>query len=125
MTKTNELKKNLQELFETLTTNVFAEDADKDTPYPYLVFETQELFNVDNKTVYELEVNLLDYGVSTRAIDTLADDMQKLLHQYYFIDEKIQFTVYKINKNTVKEEDKKIRRRRLTFEIQLHESIGG
>ena len=65
----------------------------------------------------DLEVNILDYGTST---ESLADELQKALNKYKFINHEIQFSVYLSTRNTVEEEDKKIRRRRLTFEVQLH-----
>ena len=69
----------------------------------------------------QLEVNILDYGTKTRVVDTLSDTLQDKLNKYYFINDKIQFATYKRNRNTVQEEDKKVRRRRMLFEIQLHE----
>ena len=69
----------------------------------------------------QLEVNVLDYGTKTRVVETLSDTLQDTLNKYYFINDKIQFTVYRGNRITIQEEDKKIRRRRMTFEIQLHE----
>jgi len=125
MTKTNELKKALVVLLKEVLNNVYFETAEDDALYPYLVYDLKELFNEDGKTVYELECNLIDNSKSKTSVDELADLLQKNLHNYYFINQYIQFTIYKLNKYTIKEKNKKITRRRLTFEIQLHELIGG
>lgn len=122
MSKTLELKKQLQTIFKSLTANVHYEIAPDSSLYPYLVYELSELTYSYGKAVMQLEVNLLDYGTSTSVIETLADSLQDKLEKYYFINDKIQFRVYRRGRITVQEEDKKIRRRRLTFEIQLYES---
>lgn len=116
-----ELRKQLQILFKTITTNVHYEIAPDTSPYPYLVYELSQLTYNYGKAVLQLEVNILDYGTSTTAVETLSDNLQDTLNKYYFINDKIQFSVYRLNRNTIQEEDKKIKRRRLTFEIQLHE----
>jgi hypothetical protein len=124
MSKTTELRKILNGLFETLITEVHYDTVDDDAPYPHLQYEVREILYNDGKTVIDLEINIFDYGTGSRVIEELADDLQDLLHKYHFINDKIQFTCYKSTRNIVEEEDKKIRRRRLTFEIQLHELKG-
>ena len=122
MSKTLELRKQLQIIFENINSNVHYEIAPDTSPYPYLVYELSELTYNYGKAVMQLEVNILDYGTSTSVVETLSDTLQDTLHKLYFINDKIQYSVYRRNRNTVQEEDKKIKRRRLTFEIQLYES---
>lgn len=121
MSKTIELRKALTSVFKTITNEVHNEYVPDTAPYPYLQYELNEILSENAKTVIDLEVNVLDYGTSTSEVETISDQLQKILHKHYFINDKIQFTCYKSTRNTVQEEDKKIRRRRLTFEIQLHE----
>jgi len=124
MSKTIELRKELTRLFETKIDEVHFGIADDSALYPYLQYELDEIRNESGKSIIILEINILDYGTSTIALEILADEFQELLHKYYFINDKIQFSSYKLVKNIVQEEDKKIKRRRLTFEIQLYE-LGG
>lgn len=121
MSKTEELRRVLKGLFKSIFTEVHYETVPDTVPYPYLQFELNEILSENGKTVLDLEVNIFDYGNSTSLVETKADNLQALLHKYYFINDKIQFSCYKSNRNIIQEEDKKIRRRRLTFEIQLHE----
>jgi len=124
MSKTIALRTELQRKLKTLTTTVYYEGASDSAVYPYCVFELSELLTEANKTVYQLEVNLLDYGVSSSAIEILADNIQRSLHKYFFVNTEIEFKTYQGIRQTVKEEDKQIIRRRLLFEIQLHEVKG-
>lgn len=120
MSKTIELRKQLTKIFKTVIDEVHYEVVPDTSPYPYLSFELDEIRNVSGKSFIIAEVNILDRGKS-RLVEEIADNLQNTLHKYYFINNKIQFTSYKLVRNIVQEEDKKIRRRRLTFEIQLHE----
>lgn len=124
MSKTISLRTELQRKLKTLTTTVYYEEASDSAVYPYCVFELSELLTEANKTVYQLEINLLDHGVSTSAIEILADNIQKSLNKYFFVNAEIEFKIYQGIRQTVKEEDKQIIRRRLLFEIQLHEVRG-
>lgn len=124
MSKTVALRTELQRLFKTLTPNVYYEEAPDTAVYPYLVYELSEVLFNHGKTTYQLEVNILDYGNSSLAVEILADSVQDALNKYYFINVEIQFITYKGLRQTIKEEDKQIIRRRLLFEIQLHQLKG-
>lgn len=118
--KTWTLRVELQRLFKTLTANVYYEGNQDSAIYPRLVFENSEVSYDYGKTLYQLEVNIFDYGTSTKAVENLADNVQSALNKYYFINDEIQFVVYRGLRQKVEEEDKLIIRRRLLFEIQLH-----
>ena len=124
MSKTIELREELTRIFKTLIEEVHYEVVPESSPYPYLSYKLDEIRSEYGKSFIIAEVNILDYGTETRIVEALADKIQERLHKYYFINDKIQFSSYKLVRNIVEEEDKKIRRRRLTFEIQLFELKG-
>lgn len=119
--RTEELRKQLQKVLKTATSNVHFEQAPDAANYPYIVYELSELTYSDGKSTMQLEVNVLGYGTNTAAIESIADAVQTTLNDYFYINPYIQFTAYRGARNTIKEDDKQIIRRRLTFEIQLHE----
>ena len=114
----------LHRLFKTLTTNVYYEGNQDPAVYPRLVFDLSEVTYDSGKTLYQLEINIIDYGTSTKIVENLADTVQSTLNKYYFINDEIQFAVYRGLRQKVEEDDKQIIRRRLLFEIQLHEMRG-
>ncbi len=124
MSKTIELREELTRIFKTLIEEVHYEVVPDDSPYPYLSYKLDEIRSEYGKSFIIAEVNILDYGTETRIVEALADKIQERLHKYYFINDNIQFSSYKLVRNIVEEEDKKIRRRRLTFEVQLFELKG-
>ena len=124
MSKSIALRTALQTIFITKASNVYYEEAPDTHPYPYVVYELSELSHDSGRTLIQLEVNVIDHGDSTSVAEALADDIQDALHKLYYIDTSIQFSSYKNQRNTVKEDDKQIIRRRLLFEIHLHELKG-
>ena len=128
MSKTIALISVLMGMLKTKADNVYYEEALRvgtNPPlYPNVVFELNEVTSDDSKTVLRMELNVVDYGKIRSTVETISDNIQTLLDKYYHMDENIQFVIYKDSRQTIKEEDKLIIRRRLVFEIQLHE-IGG
>lgn len=124
MSKSIALRTALQTILKTKASNVYYEEAPDTHPYPYVVYELSELSHDSGRTLIQLEVNVIDHGDSTSVAEELADDIQDALHKLYYIDTSIQFSSYKNQRNTVKEDDKQIIRRRLLFETHLHELKG-
>lgn len=124
MSKSIALRTALQTILKAKASNVYYEEAPDTHPYPYVVYELSELSHDSGRTLIQLEVNVIDHGDSTSVAESLADDIQDALHKLYYIDTSIQFSSYKNQRNTVKEDDKQIIRRRLLFEIHLHELKG-
>lgn len=124
MTKTIQLRKVIQDKLETLTSKVYYEIAPENVTGPYLVYELSELTYEYGKTLLQLEINVIDYGPGTLNAEVLADNTQRLLNRLNHIDGLLQMTVYQGSRQTVRETDKEVIRRRLIFEIQLHEMKG-
>ena len=124
MNKTESLKTEVKKLLKTQTDRVSYGTGPKKKIYPYVVFELSELGFSDGKTTYQLEVNAVDSGDDTQPIDDLSDNIQKKLHKECFINEDIQFTAYRGARQPVTEDNPDIIRRRMLFEIHLHELKG-
>lgn len=88
--------------------------------YPYITFEIHEIANSYGETIGQVEVNCVGKGLSAD-IDDLADEVQQLLHEYFYIDTTVAFRLFKSNRNIVEEEDKEIIRRRILFDLYFHE----
>lgn len=88
--------------------------------YPYITFEIHELSSAYGTNLGQLEVNCVGKGLSAD-IDELADEVQELLHEYFYNDQTIWFRLFKSNRNIVIEEDLEIIRRRLLFDLYFHE----
>lgn len=124
MNKTEVLRTAIQAKLKTLASNVYYTIASDTTATPYVVYELSELTYNDGKTTYQMEMNIQDYGKDTSTVEDLTDDIQRALNKWFYMDGYIEFMCYKGSRQRVEEEDKQIIRRRLLFEIQLHEKEG-
>jgi len=128
VSKTNSLADVLLEELKAIHPNSFYEEAIRDAndnpPFPHIVFELSEVSESDGKTQLQFEVNVLNYGKKRSIVENLADQVQEYFHKLYYHDDNIQFAAYKLSRQPVKEDDKAVIKRRLLFEVQLHEMRG-
>ena len=89
--------------------------------YPYITFELSELTHNYGKTMAQLEINCVGKDNKSVEIDTLADEIQALLHGYSYLGEDVAFRLFKAGRNIVEEEDIKIVRRRILFDLHIYE----
>jgi len=100
---------------------VYYQQAQDDHPKIYAVYTVGMIDNTDERHVYEVEVNLMDYGKNTATIEDLADKVHDAIDKLVVINESIGVHFYADRRNAVEEEDRNILRRRLTFSAYLYE----
>lgn len=99
----------------------YYQQAQKAHPKVYAVYTLDMIDMTDERMAYELEVNVMDYGTDTAAIEDLADAIQKAFNKRIVINDYIGVYFYTDRRNVVEEEDRNILRRRLTFSTYLYE----
>ena len=125
MSKTIELRKVVKSLLEKVNTNVYYEEASAKAIYPYIVYEfsTINLNNFPRDDIF-LTVDVWDRNIDTVRVETLADDIEKVLNNINNPTISVLPTFYLENRMSIRDEDKQIRRRQLKFIIQNY-YIGG
>lgn len=122
VTRTNELKKLIQEKLKTLTTDVYYEQARDNALYPHIVFFFRELNLEDiSRQDYILEVDVWDKGTSTYNVEELSDKVEDLLHTKNLPQTNVLPTFYKIDRKSLLDPDKDIKHRQIRFQIQNYE----
>lgn len=114
---TNELRKRLKTILKDVCTTYYQEGAAV-RKYPYIVFDLSEINTSAGKTLYKVEVNCISQN-NTEA-EQLSDLIQDIFDEYSYLDDKMAFYTYKGTRNTVYEENKSIKRRRLLFELHYY-----
>lgn len=117
--RTNDLKKLVQEKLKTLTTDVYFENAKPDALYPHVVFSFQRVELGDlSREDFMLDIDVWDKGLSSTAVDDMADSIEDLFQAQNLPQTNILPTFYKEYRLTVPDEDQKIRHRLIRFQIQ-------
>jgi len=79
--------------------------------------------------VWVLDVDVWDDETDTTALETLANNINMALHRNHFIGSGFFFKIYREGRQAPDDEDPRIRRRRLTFQVRCMDStqikIGG
>ena len=100
---------------------VFYERADKNTSYPYFVFECRRISENSGIEQYVLEVNGWDQGSTSSRIESKMDELEKAIHNLKYNDRDRTIIIYKGQKNPVDDEDKSIKRYREQFDMRVCE----
>jgi hypothetical protein len=106
----------------TLTSNVYYEIAADNALYPHIVFSFK-MINLGDlwRQDYTLDVDVWDKDQSTTRIDSLCDEIEKLLHMQNLPQTDILPTFYLIDRRSIIDEDKSIKHRLVRFQIQNYE----
>ena len=119
VTRTNDLKKLIEEKLKTLTTNVYYEQARDNALYPHIVFSFNEIGLGDlSRQDYTLDVDVWDKGTSTYNVEELSDKVEDLLHTQNLPQTNILPTFYKIDRKSIRDTNKDIKHRLIRFQIQ-------
>lgn len=95
--------------------------ADKNTLYPYFVYEYRRLSDDSGIERYVLEVNGWDQNQTSSRIEKKMDELERAIHTLKISNEDRVVVIYKGLRNPVDDEDKSIRRCRQQFEMQVCE----
>jgi|SRR5690625_3004032 len=99
---------------------VYFDTAPDDAVFPYVVFNFPNDFTIEELEVFNLDVDVWDRPVDgdTNEIDAVSSGIWRGLHKCRYMDNNIQFSVYRANRLMPDDDDPLIRRRKLIFELR-------
>lgn len=116
------LRKALKSILEEYHSSVSFQDSPKDISFPYVVYTFPNSFTNGDQEIFVMDVDIWDNKEDTTALETLSSEIWKGLNRFYYIDEHIQFVIYRSNRLFDLEDDNPIiKRRKLIFEVRYYE----
>lgn len=117
----NNLRTELNKILESIHPRVYFMEAPDKVEFPYLVYDLPQSYFNDDLEVFNLDVDVWDDKDDTTEIETLSQAIWNMFNKYYHIDENMQFSIYRANRMTIEDDDPRIRRRTLMFNIRYHD----
>lgn len=115
------LRDQLDILLESIHPRVYSENSTDNTDFPYLTYNLPNSFQNGVQEIFNLDVDIWSRGADTTELEALTRKVEKGLNMYKYIDENIQFSIYKRNRLNVTDDDKRIKRRKLIFELRYYD----
>ncbi|MCR5811168.1 MAG: DUF3168 domain-containing protein [Lachnospiraceae bacterium] len=119
MSKTKDLRKVIQSKLVTVCTDTFYETAPANKMYPHIVWNLERIDLGDlSRDDLILDVDIWDRDYDAKDIDELADAVEALFNNSNLPQTTILPTFFRIDRKNAPDEDKKIKHRVLTFQVQ-------
>lgn len=115
------LRTELNKILKSIHPRVYYMKASDTAIFPYIVYDLPQSYFEDNLEVFNLDIDIWDNNVDTTELENLAQSIWNALNKYYHIDENIQFAIYRESRHTLEDDDPRIRRRTLIFNIRYYD----
>jgi len=120
---TAKLRDYLVEQLKLTCPRVYNMEADNDAIFPYLTYDLIG-FSEKIKTTYQFEVDVWDRQESTETVEGIVKDLSYLLSNTIYREDDQLIFIYYPGYKTVRDDDKLIKRRTLTFELTNYKLKG-
>jgi len=99
--------------------NVYYNQVGKDATYTYIVQSFPNSYSDDDQEIFNMDIDIYDNKNDTTELETIASNIWRAFNRYHYIDENIQFSVYRMNRLPPLDDDEKhLVRRKLIFEVR-------
>lgn len=113
-----ELRKQLNKILKTIHPRVYYMKATDKKTFPYIVYDLPQSYSDGEQEIFNLDIDVWDNNQDTTELETLSRIIWNELDRYHFIDEDMQFSIYRQGRFTIDDDDPRIKRRTLTFNIR-------
>ncbi|MFS0864125.1 hypothetical protein [Fredinandcohnia sp. 179-A 10B2 NHS] len=127
MIKVIEIRKVIKGILKSQHSQVYYEHASDKAVYPYLVFDLPDSIDDGSMEQFVLDVDGWDSPINgdTTTLETLMDIVDKSLHRKtVVINNELSMTFYRENRLPLKDDDKRIRRRKYIYQVRTHAKGG-
>lgn len=121
MYKSTELRKIIQTYLKTKHSRVYFQIAPDNATYPFVVFELPNSMDDGSMERFILDIDIWDDESDTTTLESIAGEIDKGLHRSTYISNGVGATFYRENRLSLLDNDSRLRRRKLIFQIRTHE----
>lgn len=119
---TNEIIKTIVEYLNSNGINAVGNEATNELEYPYAVVTMSRLNKNDNISLWSLEVNVWDKHKYYSRVETISDNIDKLLDFARLKSGDNLICIFESQKNNLKDTDPAIKRVNMRFDMNIYES---
>ena len=119
---TNEIIKTIVEYLNSNGINAVGNEATNELEYPYAVVTMSRLNRNDNISLWSLEVNVWDKHKYYSRVETISDNIDKLLDFARLKSGDNLICIFESQKNNLKDTDPAINRVNMRFDMNIYES---
>lgn len=120
VSKTIEIRKIITKALKEQNINVYYEEADKNATFPYMVYELKNSPVYLNRDDLILTIDIWDKDNKSERIEIITDNVEKLSNKNRWSEGNTYATLYLTSRVPIRDEDKQIKRRQLTFEVKSY-----
>lgn len=114
------LRTAIQKILKQYHSSVHFQKSPGTAVYPYVIYDFPTSFMDGDQEVFNLDVDVWDNSQDTSRIETLAEKLWKELNYLRYMDQDIQFSIYRENRlPPLDEEDSYLNRRKLIFQLRF------
>lgn len=117
----NKLRAELNKTLRTIHPRVYYMTSRDTEAFPYIVYDLPQGYFEDGLEVFNLDVDIWDNQTDTTEIELLAQSIWDKFNRYHFINEDMQFAIYRQARLTVHDDDPRIKRRTLIFQLRYYD----
>ena len=115
------LEKFIKSSLDNIDLKIYNDRAITNAKYPYIVLNSSKADTYNYPRVdIELEINIWDKQANFESVNKIADIIQKSLDRQSFIEHNVVGTYYLNTRNNVDDEDKTLKRNRMTFDVEIY-----
>ena len=117
-----ELRTEIQRILKTLHPRVFFNVAPDDAVFPYVVFDLPNSVDSGDLENYVMDIDVWDTNTDTTTLETLIGTIDNALHRKSIVlGGKMGFVIYRENRLTLTDDDKRIRRRKYIYQVRTYQ----
>lgn len=87
--------------------------------FPYVLYNLSPGFVLDDQEVFDLDIDIWDNKDDTTDLETLASEIWNQFNRYRYLDENIQFSIYRGSRSPlIDNKERNIKQRQLIFQLR-------